>query len=480
MNKKIRINATLNVIKTIIGIAFPLITFPYVSRVLDVEALGIYNFCFSIISYFSLIAGVGISTYAIRECSEFRDNKEMQIQLIREIFSINILSTIIAYILLGVSVISIQRLSGNVNIIMILSIEILFTTIGVSWIYNIYEDFLFITIRTVLLQLLSLVGVFLFVKDKGDLIVYALVGATANVFTNLFNFIYANIKYCRIKILLKCRLKKHIKPILIIFSTTIAIAIYVNSDVTMLGFMTDDYQVGLYSVSVKIYTIIKNVFAAMLIVLLPRFSLLFSSGNRKKSSELFSEIFDILFFLIVPASVGLFMESEDIIFLLSGVNYLNATWSLKILSIATIFALFSYLYTQCILIPNRKEKIVFVATAISAGINIIMNFILIPVMKINATAATTLIAEIIVYLIARRYSKEYISIRPNIKGIFSVLIASISIVPICIIVGLIVNGIYARLLISIIGSVLVYLILLGILRYPIVIDLMNKIIKKPV
>lgn len=213
MQSKLLSNAVLNVGKTVLGILFPLITYPYVSRILGVSNLGKYNFSYSVVSYFLLIAGLGISTYGIREGIRIRDDKEKFQKFVNEMFSINLISTIISYMLMFVLLFFVPSMKNYRISIIILSGEIIFTTLGVSWICNIYEDFFAIAIRTIGMQVLSLVLTFLFIKSTADLYKYEVVLLISNSGANFVNFFYVRKKYCKFSTTLKIEWRKHIKPI---------------------------------------------------------------------------------------------------------------------------------------------------------------------------------------------------------------------------------------------------------------------------
>ena len=398
--KSLKLNAALNAVKTITGIVFPLITFPYISRVLSVDSIGAYNFSASVVSYFQLFAALGISTYAIREGIRYRDNLSDMNKFVSEMFSINLLATFLSYCLLFLVLYAVPNMKEYKELILILSCQIIFTTIGVSWLCNIYEDFLYITIRTLAVQIFSLIAMFLFVKDERDLYCYTVIVTLANSVANIFNFSYLRKKYVKFRITFKCNLRKHLKSILIIFMTTLTITLYVNSDITMLGFMKSDYEIGLYSASVKVYTIIKNLFTAIAVVLIPRFSLLIANGKSEEAKDLFSKVFNTITLLVAPAMIGLFSLSDKILTLVAGSSYSDAGTSLAILSFAMLFSLYAYLYTNCILLPNRKEKVVFYASVVSAVVNIGLNLVIIPFWGINGAAITTLIAEGIMCFVA--------------------------------------------------------------------------------
>lgn len=465
-NKRIATNAILNTAKTVLGILFPLITYPYVSRVLGVENLGIYTFSFSFLSYFLLIAALGISTYGIREGTQYRENKKQMEAFISELFSINMISTIVAYLLLLILLYAIPFMEPYRKAVLILSAEILFTTLGVSWVCNIYEDFLAIAVRTIAFQILSLVLIFVLVRTTQDLYKYVAILLISNSGANIVNYFYIRRKYCSFHFTINVDWKRHLKPILIIFSTTVAITVYVSSDTTMLGFMTNDFQVGLYGTAVKIYTIIKNVLAAILMVLIPRFTLMFSTDDRKQINVLFSKVFNILTVLMLPMCVGLFSLSDDIVLLISGKEFAGAAEPLRLLSVAVIFSLYAYMYTQCVLIPIKEEKIVFRATVISAVVNICLNFVMIPFWGINAAAITTIIAEFITFIIAFYYSRITVKLVGIKRNLITTLIGCVCIILICLMAKQI-DTFWIRVAISVAGSVVAYFAVLIMSRNPV-------------
>ena len=473
--KSLMLNAVLNTTKTVLGIVFPLIVYPYLSRVLRAEALGAYNFSISIMSYFLLLAGLGVSTYAIREGAQLRGNQDLIDEFVSQIYSISIVASILSYVLLYFAILYIPKIHNNATMLAVLSIEIAFTTFGVSWIYNIYEDFLFIAIRTLFFQFISLIATVLLVRSTSDVFKYVYIVSVTNAVSNLINHYVAKKKYCNFHFTLNMSLSKHLKPILVIFSTSIAISLYVNSDITMLGFMKGNYQVGLYSTAVKIYTVLKNVLAAMLAVLIPKFSIILNSKDNRYANIFFSHILCVLTTVVLPLSIGLFMLSKETILIVAGEEFVQGAFALRLLSVAIIFSLYAYMLTQCILIPLRKEKIVFTATLASAITNIVLNLRLIPKWGFNAAALTTLIAELITLLIVMYACRGTVQLINVSKTIISSIIGCISIVIVCTVASYCIKGLLAYVIISIIGSGAVYMITLVLLGNEIALSLVSNI-----
>lgn len=479
LNKKsVGLNALLNSIRSVLNILFPIITFPYVSRVLNVKGIGIYNFSNSIVSYFVLIAGLGINIYAVREGAKLRDNKEKISKFANEIFTINIVSTIISYILLFITLIIFTKLHSYIACISVFSLQIFFTTIGTEWIYQIYEDYTYITVRSIIFQFISLILLFVFVRNSTDYLNYAAISVFSAVGSNILNFIHAR-KYFTIRLIKNFNWKIHIIPILVIFGVNIASLIYVNSDITLLGIIKNSYIVGIYSISSKIYQIIKTLIAALLIVTVPRLAMLFGKRKLKEYNKILNKLTNTLVLLVLPASIGLFMLAKEVVLIISGKNYLKSVSSLRILCLAYFFSILAWILTECVLIPAKREKDVLKSTSISAILNIILNLILVPFWNENAAAFSTVCAELCMLLMNYKYAKDIVKgmfVSSNFKqNIMSSLIGCVGIVVICLLCNFGWNSLILRTLFSIVLSVGIYVAILVLLGNKIMIKTLKDI-----
>lgn len=392
-NKSIKINAVLNGIRTILNLLFPLITFPYISRVLSIDEIGKYNFSLSVISYFMLIAALGIDKYAVREGTKYRDNKNEMSEFASRIFTVNMASTTLSYLLLlAYMIFSIKAHSYRICI-MIFALQILFTTIGTEWLYTIYEEYRYITIRSIIFKVISIALLFVFVQKEGDYLGYACITVFATVGSNILNFINSK-KYCNIRIKFGFDWKNYLKPILIIFAANVAVQIYVNSDITILGYLRDDYTVGIYSISAKIYLIVKNVLVALLTVTIPRLALYVGKGLMLEYKSLLKKITNTIVLLGLPIVIGLILLSKNAILIIAGEKYIDSQSSLVILSLAILFSLFSTIFNQCVLLPFKREKVFLRSSVISAILNIVLNLFIIPQFGADGAAMTTLVSEL--------------------------------------------------------------------------------------
>ena len=461
-------NAVLNTVRTLIGIIFPIITYPYISRVLGTEQLGIYNFSSSIVSYAQLIAALGIGTYAVREGARIRGEQQAIDRFAGEIFTINMLSTLAAYVFLGLLLI-LPFMAHYRAVTIILGIDILLFTLGCGWVLTVYEDFLYLTIRSFLMQVAALILLFLLVRTPADLNRYALVLLLAHGGSNLFGFFRAR-QYCRIRLTRQIDWKRHLGPILIIFSASVATTIYVGTDATMLGILRTDAEVGIYGTAMRIYAVVKNVLMALLLVLVPRFSQLFAKDDKEGAKALLSKVFHILTALMLPLCTGLFLCSRDIVWAVSGEAYTDAAAPLRLLAIAVLFAACAGLFVQCILIPVRNERAALFAAAVPAAVNIIFNLLLIPKWGIRGAAFTTIVAEIVSFGISGAYAKAYFRITGLKKCLPPVLLGTAVIAAVCLLARQIGNA-GIRLCVSVAASVLLYALVLTMFRHPVMTDL---------
>lgn len=359
----------MNAFKSALGILFPLITYPYAFRILHTEGIGKVNYATSIISYFTLIAGLGISTYATREGAKLRDNKKKLQKFCSQMFSFNLITTAFSYIILFLFIIFFKPFANYKTLLIILSLNIAFTTLGVEWINTIFEDYLYITLRSIASYIVTLILLFVWVRTADDYPQYAFLTVLTNGIICFSNLFYCR-RYVHIHLTLHLHLKKHLKPILTFFANTVATTIYVSSDTTMLGFMAGDHFVGLYSLAVKVYNVIKSMLAAMYSVAIPRLSYYVGQNDLKSVKSIYTSIIAKLTVVLLPAGVGLAAVSREVVLVMGGSEYLDSVLTLQILAISLIGAVFGGSITYCLNIPLGKEKINAQATTLSALINL--------------------------------------------------------------------------------------------------------------
>lgn len=478
-NKSLGLNAFFNGMRSVLSLIFPLITFPYISRVLSVSGIGIYNFSNTYVSYFILIAGLGIATYAVREGAKYRNQKEKIEEFTSQVFSINIIATIVAYLLLFLSLVIFKNLNNYVTCILIFSLQILFTTLGTEWIYTIYEDYAYITIRSIAFKILSIILLFILVRKPSDYLWYATITVLAAVGSNILNFIHAR-SFINIRLTLNTKWRYHLKPIMIIFASAVAITIFTASDTTILGILKNDYAVGIYSTSAKIYQITEGLLSAILTVTIPRLAMLWGQKRRSEYNDVLIRVINTLGILVLPASVGLIMLSREVVLIIAGYKFLPSVNSLRIITWAMIFSIFAWIFSDCVLIPVKRESKVLRNTLITAVINVILNFILIPSMSYDGTSLSTVIAEFSVMVMngysCRDIIKPIIFKKETLKNLFESIIGCIGIVIVCLLCQWGLHSMIWKTIFSMVLSVPMYGAILILLGNEIAISMLNNVL----
>ncbi len=469
-------NAILNTIKTLMSLIFPLITFPYASRILLPEGLGKVNFALSIISYFAIISSLGIENYGIREAAKIRDNKIQLSQFSKEIFFINIVSTIVAYILLFVAIALVPKFHEYKTLLYVTSATILFTTLGMNWLYSAVEDYLYITVRSIAFQILSLVLLFVLVKTKDDYVKYAAISVVSNVGSNLLNFIHSR-KYITFKTDLALQIKKHIKPIFILFAMAVAVKIYTALDTTMLGFLKGDFEVGIYTAATKINKIVLSLVIAVTTVMLPRLSYYAKDENKTKFIELSYKGFDFLLLLSIPCTIGLSLLSEPIINIFCGQGYTEAILPMRIMNpIIIIIGMSSYVGVNIFLSIN-KEIYKLYSTIAGAVINFALNSILIPKYGVIGASVATVISEGTVTIVQLVLLKKFLKIKPILFKFLIYLFNSIIMAIPVILCLIFIKTEWLKLVLGTISGIGVYFLLLFVEKNPFVKETINALKK---
>lgn len=433
MNRKsLKVNALLSTIKTISNAVFPLITYPYIARILTVEGMGKISFSQSVVNYFILIAGFGIYHFAVKNGAGIRDEKFEFNLFANSVFTINCITALFSFFLLLIVLLFPTKLTDYRGMILIYSISIVLNPFSVEWLYTVYEDFGYITVKSICIQILSLLLTFLFIREKDDIYFYCIFMVASTSLGNLFNFIYSR-KYVALKLTRETRWRDYRSSLFVFFINSLATIIYLNSDTTLLGFICSDWEVGLYSVASKIYSITKQIFNAVVAVAIPRLAYL-KGKNINKFTFLIRTMISMATFFVFPAAFGIIIVRNELILFIAGQEYIAASDTLAILSLAVICAVFANIFANGLLICLGLERFVLRATTISALINLILNFLFIPLFGEIGAAVTTVVAEVVVVIMALYYSQEKVKglfdINSIIKSIIGCIVMSIISIPV--------------------------------------------------
>lgn len=402
MSKKIKIhsikyNFFMNALLTISGFIFPLITFPYVSRVLGPAPNGKIAFAASVIGYFSLLAAMGIPSYGVRKIAEVRDDQEELNKTLTELVVINTLFTLLSYLLLLLLVLIVPDFRKDATLIAITSIQIIFTTFGVDWFYQGIEQYDYITARNLAFKVIAVILMFILVHNPQDYIIYAGITVLGNVGSNFLNMIKLR-DYAHFNFHISLNLKPHLKPIVTLFLYSAMTVIYTNLDQVMLGFMTSNKEVGYYSATIKIENILTSLITSLGAVMLPRITYYLNHNGIQKFNELIRKSFNFVLLISIPLAIFFFLEADQVIFVLAGKGYERAGIILQCLIPAIIFVGLSSVTAWQMLIPLKMEKWVLVGSIVGALLDAGINLAIIPIIGGVGAALSTVIAECSVFV----------------------------------------------------------------------------------
>lgn len=476
-NTSVKLNFLMNAILTISAFIFPLITFPYVSRILLPEGTGKVSFATSVVTYFALFAQLGIPTYGIRACAKVRDNKEKLTRTVQEIFIINIVMSLITYIVFFLVLNIVPRMQADKTLFVITSSTILFNAIGMDWLYKGLEKYTYITIRSIIFKFIALLAMFMFVHQKSDYIVYGGISIFAGSASNICNLLNVK-KYIQIKPIGKYNIKQHMRPILIFFAMSCATTIYTNLDTVMLGFMKTDMDVGYYNAAVKIKNILLGIVTSLGTVLLPRASYYIENDYMEEFRRITQKAIKFVFLISIPLTVYFILYAKEGILFLSGNAYSKAILPMQVIMPTLIFIGLTNIMGIQILVPLGREKIVLYSEIAGAIVDLFINILLIPRMAATGAAIGTLIAELAVWIVqfvALRY--DIIEAYKKVKYfaiILGIIIASI----LSIWIKLFRLGSFITLVLTAIVFFGTYGVTLIIAKEPLVNEIVEQILKK--
>lgn len=430
--RSVKFNFIMNFILTASNVLFPLVTFPYVSRILGASGNGKITFITSVASYFSMIASLGIPTYGIRECARVRDDKEKLSKTVQELIIIHSMMTVISLSLYFGSMFFVGRLYQEKELMLINGVSLILNVFGINWLYSALEQYQYITIRSICFKIMSIFLMFALVHQREDYILYGAISIFATAGANVLNFINAR-KHISWKHYGNYELKRHMKPIMVFFAQSVAITVYTNLDTVMLGFMKDDVEVGLYSAAVKVKGVLTTLVTSLGTVLLPRLSYYIQSSKKDEFERLVRMAVEFVLFISLPLTIFFIVMAEESILFLSGSEFIGATLAMQIIIPTIVFIGLSNVTGTQFLVSLGKEKFVLYSVIAGAVVDLILNVFCIPNMGAAGASVGTLVAEIAVlfvqlYLIKKEFGYHFFEAKKTMKLFLATFMASIPLI----------------------------------------------------
>lgn len=466
--KSIKKNSFYSFINALTTLVLPVITFPYASRILHPEGIGKVNFVTAIEGYFAIIAGLGISAYATREAARLRDDRHALTKFCKEMIAINSLSMAVSYGLLCMAIIFIPKLESYRLMILIRSVNIFFTTIGLEWLYRAEEDFKYITLRSLIFKFSGLAYLFIFVRTQDDTIEYLIFGILTSVASNIYNLAHSR-KYIDYRYKCRLELSRHLRPIFTFFGMSVIISVYTILDTSMIGFLSTETQVGYYSAATRLTKMTIGVLTSVTSVILPRLSYYRQTGEEKKFLSLAEKSLSINTLLALPMLVGLIFLARPLVLLFAGEAYIPAVTAMNIISPILFFISSTSIIGGQIFPAMRKEKRTLVSVTIGALTNITLNAVFIPRLGATGAAIGTTAAEFMVLVIDICFIRSLIS-KTYIINFMQALIGSGIEAGLIFFLSRIISHPIPLIAVSIVSSIAVYYLFLLIVRNKYIIE----------
>lgn len=448
-------NFIYNVMYQILILIIPLITAPYLSRVVGSEGIGIFSYTYSIVYYFMLLTLLGVNNYGNREIAKVRDSKKELSKTFWSIYSFQILMgtlmliIYIAYLLLfNID----YKLLSFIEIIYILS-----AILDINWFFYGMEEFKKTITRNTILKIGTLFLIFIFVKKSTDLWKYTLIMASMTLLSQLILWFFMKGKIDFVKIKIK-DIKKHIKPNIILFIPVIAVSIYKIMDKVMLGSLTNINEVGFYENAEKIINIPITIIATLGTVMLPRITNMISNGQKKEVDKYINKSIEFVMFLSLAMCIGLICVGYDFAPVFFGKEFQKTGILIVLLSITLPFISFANVIRTQYLIPFGKDKVYMKSVIYGAISNFIMNLIFIPKFESIGACIGTITAEIFVMLYQFYYMRKEYKFGNLFKTIIPFILTSIIMFEVIYPLNYLIPNKIIKILVQVLVGVIIYFI----------------------
>ncbi|AJS60037.1 flippase [Paenibacillus sp. IHBB 10380] len=467
-------NAIYNFLYTGLNLLFPLITAPYVSRILGASNLGEVNLAATIVSWFILFATYGTATYGVREVAKSRDDKKKLEHIFSEIVVINVMLSLIVVVIYFIAVFNIEQFYTELPLYLIMSLSIILNMFAIDWYFQGIEEYRYIIIRSTIFKSISLICIFLFVKQADHYVIYGLISVIATSLSGILNYIYSR-KHVRLRFT-GINPFRHFKRLSVFFFHTFIVSIYTNLDQVLLGFFIDTKAVAFMNRSKTLVNMAIAVSTAISNVTLPRASY-YKENDEEKFRFLLSEIPNYILWITIPITVGCVCLASNIMYILGGIEFLEAGTLLQVMAMTIILSpLSGYLQYQ-VLVASGKEKIGLYCAIITSLLSLVLNLILIPIIGVIGAGIVQVISEIsavsIRYFIAKKKLK-YKEIKFINKSSMSYLFAAILMGGVVILIRNTMDNLFLSFGVGVVIGVAVYLFVLCIFREKVTMFILNK------
>ena len=478
--KSLSINTIFYLFYNILNILFPFVTGVYVARVLLADNIGEISYAQNIVQYFIIFSFLGIPTYGMREVSKHRNDKDKLNKLFSELFTINLISTIIFSVIYFLIIFSIPRFRSNYLIHCIFGLTLILNTLNITWLFEGLEDFKHMAVRNLIIKIVSFSLLVFFVRNQSDYLKYAflfVVGMAGSYFVDIIS------ARKKVKLTFKnLSFKQHMQSILFLVVINLAIEIYTMVDITMLGIIYDNETVAFYSYGSKIFKILLQVVNTFTIVVVPRLSLLKKENDLEGYNYLISKTLTILLMISLPMIIGIFFTSSYLIPAIYGVDYIRSSPVLIVLSLNLLISPIGYLLGSRVMLVNGKEKLMLIPVSCGAIVNVVGNSLLIPYFGEVGAAIASVLGEVIVSIVYLSMSHKYFKVTGITKSVFKIVLSCIVMIVLLYSLKLFISNSLVLTIVQIVSAVITYFLSLLCLKERVLINytstFLNRLISK--
>lgn len=469
--KSIAENLFYNMLYQVLVTVLPIITTPYIARALGLQASGVHSYTESIVTYFTLFGSLGTSLYAVRKIASVREDDELLAKTALEIMALKLMLMLLT---LAVFVPTLCFGSEYSYIYRIHIINIVAVGIDISWFYQGIEDFKKVTIRNLMMKLLFVIALFVFVKTPDDLPIYVLSIVVSSLLGNLIMLYYLP-KYINIKSVPALKPLLHLKESIVLFVPQIMNYVYVLLDRSLLGWMTNTDNVGIYDQAQRLVRMITGIMQTLGYVMMARIANLSATNDTDGIKKYIQKSIDFTLFLAFPFMFGIMAVAPDFVPLFLGDEYLQVIPTLRLLSFVILTSSFNSILGVQLLIPLKREKVYTAAMISGAAVNVLVNICLIPHLGVTGACIASITAELVVFTVSFISARDMLSVKTIIKNNLIVFLASVVMYLAVTLVARVNLNLFLKLVLEVGTGVIVYFIITAITKNEILLIILAKI-----
>lgn len=395
----------------ILRIIIPIISVPYIYRIFKPEIMGQIEFSQSIVGYFFIFAGFGVYTYGLREISRVRNNKEQRDKLFTDLFIISIVSSIVVTLLyFGYIYFKFNSDLMLKNMLLINSINLISYIFYIEWINEAFENYKFISQKTIIIKIINLTCIFLFIKISDDFYKYLFLINIFIFFNNFASFIYIR-RYISFSFK-NIEIKRYLFSLFLMILISNLNVLYTQLDKITLGFYGENIEeVAYYGVAQKVMSIMMVIIMSIVRVMMPRLSFYLGEGNKLEYENLLNKTFPYIYLLVFPISIGTVILSNEIALFFGGIEYLVAKFAIIVFGIRLIIVTIESILANQVIFLNQKEKVILYLYGLGGIINFLLKLYLIKynILTSGTAILTTMISEIVLIILEYKYIKKYLN-----------------------------------------------------------------------